>query len=221
MVLEALAWTSPRHCSHLGSEPVDGSSISASPLCHSAFQIHKPPYTINQCFLWKINPAVPRNLWSPGTVSCNPFREETWAQKSAPNTGARNSGEGCAEAGARHQMSTQNWFCVCFLKPGSTNPSPPCQIQGHLGETDLGPTHDVRVILTHPHGWFSRPWACVCLGQASHTSLVVARRDPGWRHPHTPPNVGPSIHPLGFSTGVWARQALNKPTYLQTYTPAS
>ena len=43
---------------------------------------------------------------------------------------------------------------------------------------------------------------------------------PEWLHPHSTSNIAPVFTLWVSLTVVWARQALNKPAYRQTYTPA-
>lgn len=116
-------------------------------------------------------------------------------------------------------LSTSAWSRVCFLKTASTNPSPPCQTQGHLGEAVSGPTCNVFVILTHPHPCFSRPRACAhgrgCanrtgdqkrrnLASSTRHSNIAQRSPSGFLYcrvgktsleqAHTPADAHPSTH---------------------------
>ena len=117
-----------------------------------------------------------------------------------------------AEAPGQHPA----WSCVCFPKPASTNPGHHVKFKAAL-ERPLWPACSVFVILTHPHPCFSRPRACAHLQGWANTT---GDQDTGLLGglSHTPPQRAPSPHPLGAY--LWAGQALDKPAYLQTYTPA-
>lgn len=101
--------------------------------------------------------------------------------------------------------------CVCFLTPASTNPWRLVKFKA-TWERPLGPPCSVSVSLSHPHPCFSRPRACAHLQGCAKPTNDQERRPT--RHFQQRPALAL------WALYLWARQALNKPAYLQTYTLA-